>query len=197
MNLRTVLRTYGLLRQLTDDETALLNTLRGMNDGERELLVESLSPEKIKRRKPNSKQRSDVRCIASLISAAGTPYICKERKDHLVHDPYGQQVGFHQFEPPQRGSKSPRAASLATAIQGTAKPQPASGPLCAICAHEEDYEDHAQPSPHYHPFAPPAPTAGKQSSRNGVARQSAAGSEIEKVAAGVAVHAVSGGGSGE
>lgn len=46
MNIRNVLRTYSLLRQLTDDESALLNTLRSLNDGERELLVESLSPGK-------------------------------------------------------------------------------------------------------------------------------------------------------
>lgn len=45
MNLRNVLRAYSLLRQLSDDESALLETLRAMNDSERDLLVESLSPQ--------------------------------------------------------------------------------------------------------------------------------------------------------
>ncbi len=49
MNIRNVLRTYSLLRQLTDDETALLNTLRGLTDSDREQLVESLQPAKGKK----------------------------------------------------------------------------------------------------------------------------------------------------
>ena len=32
MNIRNVLRTYSLLRQLTDDESALLETLRNATD---------------------------------------------------------------------------------------------------------------------------------------------------------------------
>jgi hypothetical protein len=57
MNIRNVLRTYGLLRQLSDDETALLETLRGLNESEREQLVESLAPVKAakKPRKPRGK----------------------------------------------------------------------------------------------------------------------------------------------
>lgn len=46
MNIRNVLRTYSLLRQLTDDETALLETLRSMSDTDRESLVVALQPEK-------------------------------------------------------------------------------------------------------------------------------------------------------
>lgn len=58
MNIRNVLRTYGLLRQLTDDESALLTTLRGMSDSERDLLVESLAPAKAKaKRKAGTKSR--------------------------------------------------------------------------------------------------------------------------------------------
>lgn len=43
MNLRNVLRAYGLLRQLSDDESALLNILRALNDNDREQLVASMS----------------------------------------------------------------------------------------------------------------------------------------------------------
>lgn len=46
MNLRNVLSAYSKLRQLTDDESALLETLRGLNDAERESLVLALQPEK-------------------------------------------------------------------------------------------------------------------------------------------------------
>lgn len=58
MNIRTVLRTYGLLRQLTDDETALLETLRSLTDGDREQLVESLAPAKPAVRKRKSRAKS-------------------------------------------------------------------------------------------------------------------------------------------
>lgn len=43
MNLRNVLRAYSLLRQLSDDESALLNILRALNDNDREQLVASMS----------------------------------------------------------------------------------------------------------------------------------------------------------
>lgn len=50
--------------------------------------------------------------------------------------------------------KSTRAQSLATAISSTPKPHLGDGPACGIRAHPENYEDHAQPSPHYHEFQP-------------------------------------------
>lgn len=59
------------------------------------------------------------------------------------------------------GGKSKHASSLQQQIQGTAtgKPHLGEGPVCGICAHTEDYEDHFKPSPHYHEFQPPATTA--------------------------------------
>jgi hypothetical protein len=63
------------------------------------------------------------------------------------------------------GGKSKRAAGLAERIASTQKPQLSEVPLCTTCGHVEDYEDHFQPSPHYHPFAPPASDAGRQSRR--------------------------------
>jgi hypothetical protein len=147
MNLKTVLRTYALLRQLTDDETALLNTLRGMSDGERELLVESLSPQKM----------------------------VKKRKS--------------------TGGKSQRATSLAEQIKSATsnKPLEETGPKCIACGHVEDYEDHQQPSPHYHPFTLPAQSVGKRSSANGKDKSSTASSETVKDDAGDAALGASGG----
>ena len=46
MNFRQVLRAYSLLRQLSDDESALLATLRGMSEPEREALVVAMQPER-------------------------------------------------------------------------------------------------------------------------------------------------------
>jgi hypothetical protein len=62
MNLKNVLKTYGLLRQLSDDETALLNTLRGLDDGQCAMLVETLTPEKkpVKRGRKASKSRAPI-----------------------------------------------------------------------------------------------------------------------------------------
>jgi len=147
MNLRNVLRTYGLLRQLSDDETALLTTLRSMSDSERELLVESLQPQKV----------------------------VKKRR--------------------ARSGKSQRAASLAEQIKtatGNAPPEE-QGPKCVACGHVEDYEDHSQPSPHYHPFAPPAQSAGKRSSANSEGMSSIASSETAKGDVGDAALGASGG----
>lgn len=112
MNIRNVLKTYSLLRSLTDDESALLTTLRSMNDTERELLVESLAPSK------------------------GTKKASKKAV--------------------KGASKSARASSLQQQIQATTnKPHLGDGPICQVCSHTEDYEDHQQPSPHYHEFQPP------------------------------------------
>lgn len=58
MNIRNVLRTYSLLRQLTDDESALLETLREATDAERELIVETLSPQKSATKRAGKKASS-------------------------------------------------------------------------------------------------------------------------------------------
>jgi len=55
--------------------------------------------------------------------------------------------------------KSARAASLADAIKSSPKPRE---PICATCGNVEDYVDHSEPSPSYHPFekSPTAQSAG-------------------------------------
>jgi hypothetical protein len=139
MNLRNVLRTYALLRQLSDDESALLTTLRGMSEGERELLVESLAP---------------------------TKPVVKKRKS---------------------ASKSPRASSLAQQIKSAGLPKgdgekESKEPICAACGNVEDYADHSQPSPHYHPFVSPSSVrnaAGRSSSKNGGSEESTVSSETD------------------
>lgn len=41
-NLKLVLRTYSALRQMSPDDIALLEMLRALNDGDKELMVETL-----------------------------------------------------------------------------------------------------------------------------------------------------------
>jgi hypothetical protein len=118
-----VLRTYGLLRQLSDDETALLETLRGLNVSEREQLVESLAPIKAakKPRKPSSKSARASSMAETLNSNL------QQRRRETTNDV-------------------------------ACKDQPSS-PLCTACGHEQGYQDHFKPSPHYHAFAAPAQSA--------------------------------------
>lgn len=112
MNYRAILKIYTAEHQLTDNETAFLNTLRQMSESERQMFVEGLQD------KPHKKAS-------------------------------------------KKSSKSRKATSLAEQIKSTTgnKPHLGEGPVCSICSHTEDYEDHAQPSPHYHPFSPPVSSA--------------------------------------
>jgi len=124
LNLRNVLRTYSLLRALTDDESALLETLRGMNDTERELLVETLVPGKMVTKKAVKKgagksQRASgmaetlKKNLDSQRRVAKSPddndpnehcqkefdggFVCDEAADANVHHLRGA-TGYHEFE---------------------------------------------------------------------------------------------------
>jgi hypothetical protein len=144
MNLRNVLRAYSLLRQLSDDESALLATLRGMNEGERELLVESLQPETA-RKKPTAPTRKGG-CAA-----------CDYTKPSPIHHKT-TMTGYHAYQP----AKSRRASSMAATLGKNLEAQrlattnddddSAPAPICDTCGNLADYEDHSKPSPSYHPF---------------------------------------------
>lgn len=126
MNIRNVLRTYSLLRQLTDDESALLETLRNATDAEREMLVETLAPQKstTKRagKKPASKSASkssrasgmaaainrslsqgrqadivEGGCVAKIEGRLGKT-VCSEPASSLIHDPNGGYKSYHKFD---------------------------------------------------------------------------------------------------
>jgi hypothetical protein len=111
MNLKNVLRTYSLLRQLTNDESALLETLRSLSEGEREQLVESLSPGKVTKKTTTEKKGQ---CAA-----------CDHVKTHPVHT-QTNRVGYHVYQP----TRSRRASSLAEQIKSTGK--------APRCVHEID-----------------------------------------------------------
>lgn len=131
MNYRLVLKTYTALRQLTDEESALLNTLRAMNDTERELLVEALNPTRgtgkgLKRttkkhgksqrasgiatqlNKNLSQQRQTMQGSCTYRypddSPVNSKQVCDEDVDNGVHDPTMGYVGYHEFVPPAQSA---------------------------------------------------------------------------------------------
>lgn len=113
MNIRTVLKTYSLLRQLTDDETALLNTLRNLNDSEREQLVESLVPTKgtgkgaKKKRSPKSPRATSLQqqiqatkrpaLCTYIMTINGNSEPCQGTENDAVHDKDAGYAGYHPF----------------------------------------------------------------------------------------------------
>jgi hypothetical protein len=90
MNIRAVLRTYGMLRSLTDDESALLETLRRFTETEREAFVEALGPQKpATKRKRSSKsagKSAKAQSLASAIKPALDGGVSKMRCDYRAND---------------------------------------------------------------------------------------------------------------
>lgn len=73
MSLRQVLTIYNAERQLSDDETALLNTLRKMTDSERGMFVEGLTDKSQKKagKKSASKSSGKSSRASGMASAIG------------------------------------------------------------------------------------------------------------------------------
>lgn len=93
---------------------------------------------------------------------------------------------------PQKKAKKPSASAPA--------PLPADKEAkCGICGNPEDFQDHFQPSPNYHPFDPPKSVARavRKSRQKKGTESSVPSSEIETVAATSAALAASGGCSGD
>lgn len=186
MNLRNVLRAYSHLRQLTDDESALLETLRAMNDSERELLVESLQD------KPVTKKGSATTRVYEHCAQ------CDKTKGHSFHKDSSSD-GYHEFQPPAKSlKKSPRAASLQQQIQSRASSATGTPKSVSRCTYKfedggETCEAIASDPIHdqtfgyagYHPFQPAAQPAPPSSTP--------ASSEMQQGDAGDAHHVASGG----
>lgn len=142
MNIRNVLRTYSLLRQLTDDESALLETLRGATEAERELLVETLAPQKSTTKRAGKKSASKsaskssrAQSLSGVIQRtakvktdddANDPnahcqkefaggFVCNEPADANVHHLRGA-TGYHEFDAGK--SSAPRAGAKSSTNGG-------------------------------------------------------------------------------
>lgn len=152
MNIRNVLKTYSLLRTLSDDETALLNTLRGMNESERELLVTSLSPTPQKKTTKKSNKGGSKSPRASSLQA------------QIQGRGKGKADGDDQFA----GHRC--AANL-----------PVGGEPCTWFASDVIHSDttYANYHPFVTPSSAPR-AAGKSSSANGSQIESNPSSETEK-----------------
>lgn len=114
MSLRQVLTIYNAERQLNDDETALLNTLRKMTDAERGMFVEGLSDKPQKKSNKKSSVASKSRRASSLaqqIQTVNKPALdggvskmrcvvegCGEYADNPVHDSLMGYAGYHEFD---------------------------------------------------------------------------------------------------
>lgn len=114
MNIRNVLKAYSLLRQLSDDETALLTTLRNLNDSEREQLVESLVPTKgtgkgaKKKRSTKSPRATSLQqqiqatkrpaLCTYIMTINGNSEPCQGTENDAVHDKDAGYAGYHPFE---------------------------------------------------------------------------------------------------
>lgn len=158
MNFKLVLKTYSQLRQLSDDEAALLATLRAMSDSERELLVESLSPP--------VKVKAVKRKIEHCIAARGDEP-CGLTRRAAIHKDTGNK-DYHEFQELRQvirstPVRSKRASSLAEKIAGTtnsSKP-----PLCdfeidgKVCKGSENdgIHDAALGYLNHHPFVSSSP----------------------------------------
>lgn len=124
MNYRAVLRVYSLLRQLTDEESALLNTLRNMSESEQELMVETLSPQSKSAKKAGKKSATKSKRASGMAQAIknsigraqpvqpGCAFIvnnktgemCMARDDDSIHDP--TYISSHLFVHPDQQTQA-------------------------------------------------------------------------------------------
>lgn len=113
-NFRNVLKVYGLMRNFSPDDEALLNTLRGLSDADREQLMELLGPAKKPAKKAATKTASKSRRAASLgtqlqqarhASDAVCAFVyndgkaCSEGWPNAIHDKAAGYAGYHEYVP--------------------------------------------------------------------------------------------------
>lgn len=170
MSYKDVLRVFKLERDLTDNETALLNTLRSMSESEREMLAETVGPVKVatKSSKPATRRNIEHCGICDFTRRA-------------AHHKEGHK-DYHEFHSrTERPAKSARASSLASAIKGTSKSLDGgvSKMRCAVenCGAYADDLIHDPKGGYesYHPFFYDVPSAVGQSSTG----ESGVSSEVE------------------
>jgi len=128
LNFKSVLRAYSLLRQLSDDESALLATLRAMSDDERELMAAELQPErKVSKAVPG--RRVVEHCIKDV---NGNP--CNISRRGAIHKDTAFP-GYHEFQPPKLVEKAAKKSARATGLAATLNKNLAQQrkPMCATC----------------------------------------------------------------
>lgn len=112
MDLKLILKTFSNLRRMTSDEVAFLETLRAMNESECEALVETLSPQSVRKsstKKSASKKSSRASSLEQQIQKRGRRTAedddsgrcsqCDMTADMPIHDPNGGYISHHPFSP--------------------------------------------------------------------------------------------------
>lgn len=175
-NLKLVLRTYSALRQMSPDDIALLETLRALNDGDRELMVETLQG-KAAARKAGKKSSTSKSSQSSTKSPRASGMAAQLNKSLKQQQREPMTTKDDDYDP---------EAERCTFIRGDGK-------LCYLLSDHNVH--HMKTHPEYHPFqlsttAPPAPAP---SSANGgvepIIRNSVDGTD----GAGTVAHGASGG----
>lgn len=114
MSLRQVLTIFNAERQLNDEETALLNTLRKMSGAELESLAVALAPQV--KSKPRKKREAKSARASSLqqqiqsrprldpTTAFKEPLcsVCAGTEDYEDHQQSSPH--YHEFQPPQKAA---------------------------------------------------------------------------------------------
>lgn len=149
-NLRLVLRTYSALRQMSPDDITLLETLRALNDNDRELLVEMMTDKPAGKKAGKKSSKKSTR--ASSLGAA-------------VKD------GLRRREPTVGGFADDADMLRCTAIVDDNGGEMECGETIDNNVH------HKRTDPNYHPFVSIAPPAPALSPANGGAGSSTQNSE--------------------
>lgn len=151
MSYKDVLKIFKLERELSDNETAFLNTLRQMSDADRELLAETLGlPMKAKVSKAKTKHFQ--KCGTCGISKRAAHHRDVNHRDYHEFDSGGAAGVTEQ-------KKSKRASELAekvrSAVGGAKTPSDDTfnmDDLCK-CGHMVDHNVHHKTTdPEYHHF---------------------------------------------
>ena len=133
MSFKDILKVFKLERELTDDETALLNTLRGMSESERELLAETLGPAVKAKAKPTATKRVIEHC------AFGNCGLTRRAAVHKISTTDGYHEFLAQSNVPAQPTKSRHASSLAGAIK---KKTGDKEPRCIACYEIATHSNH-------------------------------------------------------
>lgn len=169
MSLRQVLTIYNAERQLSDDETALLNTLRKMTDAERGMFVEGLTDKSQKKAGKKSASKSGSKSSrASGMASAISRSLESSRKATVANDD-------DEFK---------RKVQEVVLDDDTVRCQftRADNRPCHLLPDHNIH--HLESATEYHPFVPPAQPADGLSSASNAATGSTASSATEKGAVG-------------
>lgn len=175
MNIRKIVTYNNLRRQFTPEELAFADQLYSATESEKELIVESLQPQKPAGKKMAGKTRTVEHCDA-----------CDYTKRHFIHKDV-TRTGYHEFQS-SKPKKSARASGMAAAISGSLqRSRSTTGGLpegvsqfCIAqiddngglmeCGETVDHNSHhKQTDPNYHPFrsaAQPAEPPSPPSTRD-------------------------------